>query len=331
MMLETDIFLPRVKKEATKGNSACYTIGPIDAGYACSLASGLRRVLLSSLPGAAITSVQIEGVQHEFQDIPNVKEDVTDIVQNLKKVRLRSYADRPVTVYLDVRGERIVTAGDIKIPGTIEIVNPDLPIATLDNEQAHLDMELVVETGRGFVAASTQAEQKARQQPIGVILVDAIYSPVIHVNFIIEAVQRGRLENFDQIELEITTDGTISPDEALRIAADILRQQFFVVATQEYVTDKPKKPVHLSTVRIPKSIYHMDIAELQLSLRVYNALKRCGITQVGYLLTMDERELMLIRNVGEKSFQELVERLRVKGCLPKTRPITNESQDAQQT
>ncbi len=168
-----DITLPRIKNTKTQGNYASYDIEPLEAGYGMTLGNALRRVLLSSLPGAAVTSIRIEGVQHEFQDIPNVKEDVTDIVLNVKKLRLRSFSDHAVSMRLEVSGEREVTAADIIAPSTVEIVNPDLYIATLDNENAHLDMELVVEAGRGYVPADSKEDQ-----PIGVIPVDAIYTPV---------------------------------------------------------------------------------------------------------------------------------------------------------
>jgi len=307
-----------------KGNYASYDIGPVDAGYALSLANGLRRVLLSSLEGAAITSIFIQGVQHEFQDIPNIKEDVVDLVLNIKKVRLRSYANHPVTVYLDVQGERVVTAGDIKVPSTVEIVNPDLYLATLDNEQADLAMELVVGTGRGFVPAESLREQNKEERRIGVIPVDAIYSPIVHVNFTLEELYRDRWDRLDKIVLEITTDGAISPDEALRQSADILRQQFFVVASHEYETDRPKKSAHLSTIRIPPSIYDMGLEELHLPFRTYNALKRSGNTKVGQLLVMDERELLLIRNFGKKGFQEFVECMIAKKVLPNEEEVPSE-------
>ena len=296
-----------------KGNSGRFEIGPIDAGYAREFANSLRRVLLSGLPGAAITSILIKNVQHEFQDIPHVKEDVVDIVQNIKKVRLRSYMDRAVHVRLDAQGESEVYAGDIRVPGTIEIVNPSQHIATLDNEQAHLVMELVVETGRGFVSAELQKEQKP-EQPIGVILVDAIYSPVVHVNFTIEEIGRGRQENLDTIVLSITTDGTISPSEALRQSADILRQQFMVFSHPFGI---PGKPAHLSDTRIPMYICAMDIEDLRLSVRTVNALRRNGVTKVGRILEMDEEQLTTIRNFGQKGLQELCECLQKKGLLPK--------------
>jgi len=315
-VFDLNLELPRVTKTVTEGNYGRYTIGPVLAGFSTALANALRRVLLSSLPGVAISSLSIEGVQHEFQDIPNVKEDVVDLVLNLKKVRLRSFADRPVEISLNVQGEGVITAGALTTPGTVEVVNPDQYLATLDNEQAHLNMQLVVETGRGFVPLEVQAAQRTEPPPIGVILIDALYSPVTSVNFTIEEMCRERPENTDQIILEITTDGTISPEEALYQAANILRKQFFVVASHEYGREEQNKPAHSSNVVILRSIYNQGIEDLGLSFRAYNALRRSGITKVGHLLVMDEHELLLIRNFGTKGFQELVERLRIKGCFP---------------
>lgn len=234
-MIELDVRLPRITKTMAEGNTASYEMKPVDAGYAIPLGNAMRRVLLSSLPGAAIISVLIEGVQHEFQDIPQVKEDVTDLVQQLKKVRLRSYADRDIHIHLDARGERRVIAGDISIPSTIEIVNPDLPIATLDNVQARLVMDMTVRTGRGFLSASVQAEQRSEGLPLGVILTDAIFSPVRHVNFTTSHMRVGGVTNrYDKIIFEITTDGTISPDEALRESAGILCRQFAVFTNESF-------------------------------------------------------------------------------------------------
>ena len=201
----------------------------------------------------------------------------------------------------------------MQVPGTIEIVNPSQHIATLDNEQAHLVMELVVETGRGFVSAEVQKEQKP-EQPIGVILVDAIYSPVVHVNFTIEEICRGRQENLDKIILEITTDETISPSEALRQSADLLRQHFMVFSHPFGI---PGKPEHLSDTRIPRYICAMDIEDLGLSVRAINALGRNGIRRVVQILEMDEEGLTTLRNFGQKSLQDLCECLQKKGLLPK--------------
>jgi DNA-directed RNA polymerase subunit alpha len=311
-----DLELPRIMKKTTRGHLGCYEIGPVLAGFSRSLASALRRVLLSSLEGAAITSILIEGVQHEFQDIPNVKEDVPDIVQNIKKIRIRCYSNHPVTVHLDVQGEHEVTARDIITPSSVEIVTLSAPIATLDNANAHLVMDMTAASGRGFISADMQAEQSKEEQPIGVILLDALYSPIVKAHFTLEELCRGRSANLDTIVLEVTTDGTISPDEALRQSANILRQQFAVVANNRYETNAPKKPRHLSDILIPSSIYNLPVEDLGMSLRPTNALRRTGITKVGQLLVMDEQEATAIRNFGEKSLQELVSSLKSLDLLP---------------
>ena len=313
MQEEEDLSVTQTRRE---GNTGCYEIGPVDAGYARALANALRRILLSSLEGAAITSIFIKDVQHEFQDIPGIMEDVTAIVQSLKKVRLRSFSDRPVTLSLEIQGEGKVFAGDIKVPGLIEIVNPDLHIATLDHEQARLVMELVVETGRGFLSAEAQLEQKG-DQPIGVILIDAIYSPVLHVNFTVEEIGRNLDGAFERIVLEISTDKTISPGEALRIAAGILRRQFLVFAYSEYERDTPEKGKSVSSIRIPSRTYNTQIEELGLSKRAVSMLGRANIDKVGQVLEMSDEDLLGIRNFGEKTLQELGECLWRKGFLPK--------------
>jgi DNA-directed RNA polymerase subunit alpha len=303
----------RIKNTKTQGNYASYDIEPLDAGYGVTLGNSLRRVLLSSLPGAAVTSIRIEGVQHEFQDIPNVMEDVTDIVLNVKKLRLRSFSDHPVSMRLEVNGERVVTAADIIAPSTVEIVNPELHLATLDNDNAHLDMELVVETGRGYVTADSKEDQ-----PIGVIPVDAIYTPVQKVNYTIEHTRVGQMTNFDKIILDITTDGTISPDEALRQSADILVRHFTSLANYRAQLPEPERQP-LSSLPIPQKIYDTPIEELDLSVRAYNCLKRSNITKVGQVLSMNEEDLLGVRNFGEKSLQELRERLLVRNFLPNPR------------
>jgi len=277
------------------------------------LGNALRRVLLSSLPGAAVTSIRIDGVQHEFQDIPHVMEDVTEIVLNVKKLRLRSYSDHPVSMRLEVSGERVVTALDILAPSTVEIVNPDLYIATLDNSDARLEMELVVETGKGYVPADSKEDQ-----PIGVIPVDAIYTPVQKVNYAVEHTRVGQITNYDKIVLEIWTDGTITPDEALRQSADILVRHFTQLANYRAVLIEPEK-APLSSIPIPPKIYETPIEELDLSVRAYNCLKRSNITKVGQVLSMNEDDLLGVRNFGEKSLQELREKLLLRNFLPNPR------------
>jgi len=308
-----EITLPRIKNTKTQGNYASYDIEPLEAGYGMTLGNALRRVLLSSLPGAAVTSIRIDGVQHEFQDIPHVMEDVTEIVLNVKKLRLRSFSDHAVSMRLEVSGERVVTAADIMAPSTIEIVNPDLYIATLDNENARLDMELVIENGKGYVPADSKEDQ-----PIGVIPVDAIYTPVQKVNYNVEHTRVGQMTNFDKIVLDIWTDGTITPDEALRQSADILVRHFTQLANYRAVLAEPEKPP-LSSMPIPPKIYETPIEELDLSVRAYNCLKRSNITKVGQVLSMNEDDLLGVRNFGEKSLQELREKLLLRNFLPNPR------------
>jgi len=304
----------RIKNTKLQDNYASYDIEPLEAGYGVTLGVALRRVLLSSLPGAAVTSIRIEGVQHEFQDIAHVMEDVTNIVLNVKKLRLRSFSDHPVSMRLEVSGEREVTAADILAPSTVEIVNPELHIATLDNEQARLDMELVVETGKGYVAADSKDDQ-----PIGVIPIDAIYTPVQKVNYTVEHTRVGQMTNFDKIVLDIWTDGTITPDEALRQAADILVRHFTQLANYRAILTEPEK-APLSSIPIPSKIYDTPIEDLDLSVRAYNCLKRSNITKVGQVLSMNEDDLLGVRNFGEKSLQELRERLVLRNFLPSPRP-----------
>jgi DNA-directed RNA polymerase subunit alpha len=280
------------------------------------LGNALRRVLLSSLPGAAVTSVRIDGVQHEFQDIPNVMEDVTDIILNVKKLRLRSFSDHPVSMRLEVSGERVVTAADIVAPSTVEIVNPDLYIATLDNEHARLEMELVVEVGKGYVPADSKEDQ-----PIGVIPVDAIYTPVQKVNYTVEHTRVGQMTNYDKIVMDIWTDGTLPPDEALRQSSDILVRHFTQLSNYHATLIEPEKPP-LSSMPIPQKIYDTPIEELDLSVRAYNCLKRSNITKVGQVLSMNEEDLLGVRNFGEKSLVELRERLLARNFLPNPRTST---------
>ncbi len=308
-----DITLPRIKNTKTQDNYASYDIEPLEGGYGQTLGNSLRRVLLSSLPGAAVTSVRIEGVQHEFQDVPGVMEDVTDIVLNIKKLRLRSFSDHPVSMRLEVSGERTVTAADILAPTTVEIVNPDLYIATLDNENARLEMELVVERGRGYVPADSKEDQ-----PIGVIPVDAIYTPVSKVNYTVEHTRVGQMTNYDKIVLDITTDGTISPDEALRDSAEILVRHVQLLANYRAMPIETEKPP-LSSLPIPQKVYDTPIEELDLSVRAYNCLKRSNIVKVGQVLSMNEEDLLGVRNFGEKSLQELRERLLARNFLPNAR------------
>ena len=309
-----DIALPRITSTESESNYASYDIEPLEAGYGRTLGNALRRVLLSSLPGAAITSIKIEGAQHEFQDVPHVKEDVTDIVLNVKRIRLRSFSDRPVTMRLEVTGEREVTAADIQTPSTIEIVTPEMPICTLDGADAHLDMEFVVENGKGYVPAETK-----EGQPIGQIPVDAIFSPVQRVNYTVENTRVGQMTNYDRITLQIWTDGSITPDEALRQASHVLVRHFQMItefSNGEIIEPEVREIGGTTSIQIPQKVYDTPIEELDLSVRAYNCLKRSGITKVGQVLTMQEEDLLAVRNFGEKSLNELKDSLMERHLLP---------------
>lgn len=320
-----DIALPHIKSIEAEENFASYDIEPLEAGYGRTLGNALRRVLLSSLPGAAITAIKIEGANHEFQDVPGIREDVTDIVLNVKKIRLKAHTDQPVTMRIEVSGERVVTAADIVAPTTVDIITPDVYICTLDNSSAHLEMELIVETGKGYVPAETK-----EGQPIGQIPVDAIFTPVQRVNYVVENTRVGQMTNFDRISLQVWTDGTITPDEALRQASTVLVQHFQLIS--DHIAPKPDdyldiqsadgaystdtKPGDKPVIPIAARVYEMPIEELDLTVRAYNCLKRSGITKVGQILTMSEEDLLAVRNFGEKSLNELKDSLKERGLLP---------------
>ena len=312
-----DIAVPHITATESEQNYASYDIEPLEAGYGMTLGNSLRRVLLSSLNGAAITAIKIDGAQHEFQDIPGVKEDVTDIVLNVKQLRLRSFSDRPVTMRIEVTGAREVTAADIQAPNTVEIVNPDLHICTMDDPSGRFEIELVVETGKGYVPAESKEDQ-----PIGQIPVDAIFTPVKRVNYVVEHTRVGQMTNYDKIILQIWTDGTITPDEALRSASHILVQHFQMIAEyNEPGIVEPGKPEveapkGATAYPIPQRIYDMPIEELELTVRAYNCLKRSNIIKVGQVLTMSRDDLLAVRNFGEKSLQELVDKLIQRRLLP---------------
>ncbi len=301
--------LLRTEKMETQGNTARYTIGPLATGYGMTVGSALRHVLLSSLPGSAVTSIRIEG-RDEDQRINHVLEDVPEIVLNVKQVRLRSFSDHRVSMHLEVRGQREVTAADIVVSPAVEIVNPEHHLATLTHQEAHLSMELVVENGKGYVLAASQDDM-----PEGFIPIDAIYMPVQRVNVLVEQARVGQMTNFEKIVLDITTDGTMMPDEALRQSADILVRHFTLFAN--YRTSGPEfETTLLSSVPIPWEIYGTPIEELDLSVRAYNSLKRRNITKVGQVLSMNDEDLLGIRNLGEKGFKQLRDRLLARNFLP---------------
>ncbi|MGI8928922.1 MAG: DNA-directed RNA polymerase subunit alpha [Candidatus Limnocylindrales bacterium] len=289
---------------------AKYEASPLPAGYGVTIGNALRRVLLSSLEGAAVTSIQIRDVYHEFSTIAGVKEDVTAMVLNVKKLRLKSYAPHPVQLRLLKSGAGAVTAHDIEQNPDVEIVNPDQHLLTLDSDDVTVEIDLTVERGVGYLAA-----ERSEQLPIGVIPVDAIFSPVRKVNYQVENTRVGQMTNFDKLTIEIETDGTVTPEEALSRAAEILVGQFSLfttagkslVAGDRGVTGAPS---------LPPNMLDMPIEELDLPMRAYNSLKRNNIVKVGQLLQLQDEDLLRMRNFGKKSLDEMKERLRMRGFLP---------------
>ena len=308
-MSMVEIEFPKIERIEGDDRAARFVVEPLPAGYGTTLGNSLRRVLLSSLPGAAITSVRIRGVAHEFSTIPGVTEDVVQMVLNLKRVRLKSFATEPVTLTLEKEGPGEVTAADIVTTSDVEITNANEHIATLEPE-ASLWMELTVETGKGFHPA-----ERREGLPIGVIPIDALFSPVRLVNFNVENTRVGQMTNYDRLLLDVQTDGTMTPDEALAQGAGVLVQHFSLFAnlTRSQVA-APQAPAQ--TDGLPPSIAEMPIEDLDLPQRAFNSLKRHGITKVGQLLSTPDEELLRMRNFGRKSLDEIKERLAARGLIP---------------
>jgi DNA-directed RNA polymerase subunit alpha len=310
--------LPKIEAEATSKNYGKFIIGPLDSGYGVTLGNALRRVLLASLSGAAVSSIKVEGVHHEFTPIPQAKEDMTGLILNVKQLRFKLFdTDQSVRLHLEARGRGTVTAGDIQLPAQVEIINPDLHLLTLDSDDAAFDMDLAVSRGKGY----SPAEERGKL-PIDEIPVDAIYSPVRKANFRVEPARVGQVTNYDNLVLEIWTDGSITPREALTESARILLKLFNLVAG--FAAEPEVEAVTES--EIPSQVYDTPIEELELSVRAYNCLKRASITKVGEVLERLQKgkdEILAIRNFGQKSLDELMERLQEKGYLEAIQPAAD--------
>lgn len=312
MVVTTNIVMPKIEREAVALNYGKFVISPLEAGYGITLGNSLRRILLASLEGVAVTSVRITDVPHEFTDIPGVREDVLQLMLNIKKLRLILHEGESARLRLEVKGEGVVTAADIIAPAEAEIVNPELYLLTVDDDKAHLEIEMNVERGRGY----SPSDERGRL-PIGELPTDAIFNPVRKVNYEVGRARVGQDTSFDRLIIEIWTDGTMKPEEALSRSAQVLmahirdiggvtEESLMVAATEE-------EPVHTAS-----ETYETPIENLDLSVRVFNSLKRTGITNVGEVLDMLEKgpEAMLsIRNFGEKSLDELKDQLKEKGYL----------------
>lgn len=302
--------LPKIEREASAVNYGRFVIGPMESGFGITLGNALRRVLLSSLPGAAVSSIRISGVHHEFSPIPNVREDTTALLLNIKQIRLKSEVEEPVRLHVDVQSAGPVTAGDLIRPPEVEVVNPELLLLTADSPDVDLDLELTVTTGRGF----SPAEERGKL-PLGEIPVDAIYSPVRKVNYVVSRARIGQQTNYDRVVLEIWTDGTMAPEYALRESAKLLVRHLTLVAGADVL---PAEQAAAESGGLSSRIYDVPIEELELTVRAYNCLKRAGITKVGEVLERlekGEEEILAIRNFGRKSLVELVQRLDAKGFL----------------
>jgi len=275
---------------------------PLEKGYGITLGNALRRVLLSSIPGAAITSVKIDGVAHEFSTISGVLEDVTDIVLNLKQVRLKLHANPPRTIKIEKEGEAEVKAGDIITDGSVDIINPQQHIATLTSKEAKLIMEMTVNLGRGYVPAERNKEDS---QPLGTIPIDAIFSPIKKVNFTVRNARVGQMTDYDKLILEVWTDGTITSEKAISLAAKILRDQLDIFLIEEEEEPLAPELPEEEEEEIPKEIFYKNIDDLELSGRALNCLKNSDIHLIGELVQKTEEELLKTRNFGRKSLNEI--------------------------
>ena len=287
------------------GTYGRFVVDPLERGYGTTLGNSLRRVLLSSLPGYAITSVKIDVILHEFSTIPGVKEDVTEIVLNLKSVILKIHGDGPKTMYVDMKGEGELTAGCFKYDSEVEILNPDLHIASLDSD-ANVVMEITCDKGRGYVSAEKNRQEM--QPAIGVIAVDSIFSPVLKVNYTVENTRVGQITDYDKLTLEVWTDGTISAKEAVSLGAKILNEHLSLFGDlsdeafeTEIMVEKSKNG--------KEKVLEMTIEELDLSVRSFNCLKRAGINTVEDLIGKSEEDMMKVRNLGRKSLDEVVSKM----------------------
>lgn len=299
-----EIERPKIERVELNEDYGKFVVEPLERGFGITLGNSLRRVLLSSLPGVAVSSVKIDGVLHEFSTIPGVREDVTEIVLNLKYLCIKMHGTGPKKVIVDAAGACEVTAGDMIVDSDIEVVNPQLHLATLD-EGARLYMEIILESGRGYVPAD---RNKRPDMPIGQIAVDSIFTPIRKVNFTVEDTRIGQITDYDKLNLEVWTDGTIKPDEAVSLAAKILTEHLalFINLTEhvqgvEIMVEKEEDK--------KEKILEMTIEELDLSVRSYNCLKRAGINTVDELVQRNEEEMMKVRNLGRKSLEEVQQKL----------------------
>lgn len=322
-IIEPKIEMVDLKPDGTYGK---FVVEPLDRGFGTTLGNSLRRVLLSSLPGVAVTSIKIDGIQHEFSTIPGVKEDVTEIVLNIKGLTAKLYSDTPKIVYIDAQGECEVTAGDIQCDSDVEILNPSMHIATL-GEGATLSMEIVIDKGQGYVSSdrnkqllkekmlgdkSISDRSQIDKMIVGKIYTDSIYTPVLKVNYTVENTRVEQITDYDKLTLEVWTDGTISAKESVSLAAKILNRQLnhFVDLSDEVSSTEI---LEKSEDNMSEKVLEMTIEELDLSVRAFNCLKRAGVNTVNDLINKSPEEMMKVRNLGKKSLEEVMSKLESLG------------------
>jgi DNA-directed RNA polymerase subunit alpha len=312
----------KVDSDATTRNYGRFIISPLESGYGLTLGTALRRVLLSSLSGAAVTSMRVSDVHHEFSAIPNVREDMTQLILQVKQLRLKLFDVEQARLRLEHRGEGTVTAADIICPPEVEIINTDLYLFTADSADAHIEMEFEVQAGRGY----STADERGRL-PIGELPVDAIFSPIRRVNFDVERARVGQRTNYDKLIIEIWTDGTVRPEDALSQSAQIMMKHLTPIAGVDFAGYAAQMDMGGDEIENDRQsqLYEKPIEELDLSVRVFNSLKRTGITTIGDVLDMLDRgqdAMLAIRNFGEKSLDELVSKLKEKKYLDESAQIS---------
>ena len=307
-IIEPRIETVELRPDGTYGK---FVAEPLDRGFGITLGNSLRRVMLSSLPGVAVSSVKIDGIQHEFSTIPGVKEDVTEIILNIKGLTAKLYCDEPIRVKIAAEGEGEVTAGSITGSSEVAVLDPGMHIATLA-EGAKLSMELVLQKGQGYVSADRNKQMDGEKAPVGTIFVDSIYTPVLKVNYSVENTRVEQITDYDKLTLEVWTDGTISAKEAVSLAAKILNRQLnhFVELSDEVGSTEIMEKKE-DTGR--DKVLEMTIEELDLSVRAFNCLKRAGVNSVGDLINKSPDEMMKVRNLGKKSLEEVISKLEALG------------------
>lgn len=289
-------------------NYGKFVVEPLERGYGLTLGNALRRILLSSLPGTAVTSIKIDSVMHEFSTVPGVIEDVTELILNIKGINFKSYSQGPKTLYLEANGEGEVLAGDIKTDSDIEILNPEHHIAAL-NGDSRFFMEIYVDNGRGYVAAE---RNKSEDQPIGIIPMDSIFTPVLKVNYNVENTRVGKITDFDKLTFDVWTNGSISPGDAISLAAKIMSEHLSLFINLSDDAKNAEIMVEKEETKKEK-VLEMTIEELDFSVRSYNCLKRAGINTVEDLINKSEDEMMKVRNLGRKSLEEVIKKLHDMG------------------